>query len=94
VSGLTDLQIEMKFRFSIIIGYITMFLWLWMLNALYETELNVIVTRAIPMIGLMLTMLLVYGLERLAKETKKDESARNQKVRPIEPSTAHRPNES
>ena len=64
-----------------------------MLNALYGKELNGIVPLAIPMIGLMLTMLLVYGLERMAKETKQNESVRNQPATPIEPSTAHRSNE-
>ena len=81
----------MKFRFFIIIGYLTMFLWLWMLNALYERELNGIVTLTVPSIGLMLTMLLVYGLERMAKEMKQNGSMRNQPATSIEPSTAHRP---
>jgi len=48
-----------------------------MLNALYETELTEMVTRTVPMVGLVLTMWLIYRLEWMAKELKKSKSTQS-----------------
>ncbi|WPJ95402.1 hypothetical protein SH580_18440 [Coraliomargarita algicola] len=64
----------MKLRFTIILGYTTMFLWIWMLSELESTDLSEKVTRTIPMCGMMGTMWLIYRLECMAKEKKKKDS--------------------
>ena len=43
----------MKLRFTIILGYTTMFLWIWMLSELESTDLSEKITRTIPMCGMM-----------------------------------------
>jgi hypothetical protein len=71
----------MKNKFTVVIGYIVLFLWIWMGIELNQTQSHE-VSRYIPVFGFMITLLLVLRLER----SKKVESA-SQK------STNTRPNE-
>jgi len=60
----------MKNKLTVVIGYIVLFLWIWMGVELNQTESHEI-SRYIPAFGFMVTLLLVLRLER----SKTEESA-------------------